>query len=71
MVIVGGALAFTAIGVYFAWYFLKTGQARWRERAAEEAARRQAQIRHREYRREVSSCSPKQADGPLLRERSL
>ncbi len=34
MVIVGGALAFTAIGVYFAWYFLKTGQARWRERAA-------------------------------------
>ena len=34
MVIVGGALAFTAIGVYFAWYFLKTGQARWRARAA-------------------------------------
>ena len=34
MVIVGGALAFTAIVGYFAWYFLKTGQARWRERAA-------------------------------------
>ncbi len=34
MVIVGGALALTAIGVYFAWYFLKTGQAKWRERAA-------------------------------------
>ena len=36
MVIVGGALAFTAIGVYFAWYFLKTGRARWRARAAKE-----------------------------------
>ena len=34
MVIVGSALAFMAIGAYFAWYFVKRGQAVWRECAA-------------------------------------
>jgi hypothetical protein len=34
MLIVGGALAFIAIGVFFAWRFIKRCQALWRERRA-------------------------------------
>jgi hypothetical protein len=34
MLIVGGALAFTAIGVFFAYRFIQTCRALWRERKA-------------------------------------
>ena len=39
MLIVGGALAFTAIGVFFLWRFILTCRARWRERKTRAAAR--------------------------------
>jgi hypothetical protein len=39
MLIVGGALAFTAIGVFFVWRFILACRARWRERKARAAAR--------------------------------
>jgi hypothetical protein len=39
MLIVGGALAFTAISVFFLWRFILTCRALWRERKTRAAAR--------------------------------
>ncbi len=39
MLIVGGALAFTAIGVFLLWRIVLTCRALWRKRKTREAAR--------------------------------
>lgn len=39
MLIVGGALAFTAISVFFLWRFILTCRALWRERKTRAVAR--------------------------------
>jgi hypothetical protein len=59
MVIVGGALAFTAIAVYFAWYFLKTGQARWRARAKQRLADKRVAAEHEKLASERENIAAK------------
>jgi hypothetical protein len=39
MLVVGGALAVTAISVFFLWRFIVTCRARWRQRKLRNAAR--------------------------------
>jgi hypothetical protein len=39
MLIVGGALAFTAISAFFLWRFIVMCRARWRQRKLRNAAR--------------------------------
>lgn len=39
MLVVGGALAVTAISVFFLWRFIVTFRARWRQRKLRNAAR--------------------------------
>ncbi|MFZ2017905.1 MAG: hypothetical protein WAU90_04410 [Methyloceanibacter sp.] len=42
MLIVGGALALTAIGVFFLWRFIVSCRALWRKRRRSAAAREKA-----------------------------